>query len=146
MNRINLLFNILIGIFIIAFTFVAVQVNAQTVGEIYADGEEAYLILGEDAELIATNFTFTESANGNYTINATWDLSDGNSFVPEKGVNKVYLETYFNNEDDGKGDFDVIELGSGDNSSQDNMASFEVQAKATINKNGKCHAVIHYKQ
>ena len=145
MNRINVLFNALIILLMITFVVLAVKVNAQTVGEIYADEDGAYLMLGTDAELPATKYTYIASENGGYTINITWHLSADNPFVPERGTNKEYVEAFLNYDlKGGIGGIDLVVLDK-EEIPDGNSESTDVQTRLSIDKKGRCQAVIQFK-
>jgi hypothetical protein len=114
------------------------QLNAQSNASVYAYEDVAELSLGSDFQLPTSVYNYVETSSGNYTINATWYLSDGNMYIPEKGTNKVMLVAYLNHSG-GIGDPFIGVLGV--NSIGDE--EMQVEGEATINKHGKCHVVFH---
>lgn len=94
---------------------------------VIANEATAHIYLGTDFNLEASNYNFVETGSGNYTVNATFYLSPGNPFIPEKGTNKVTLAGAI-----------ILQV---------DTPPFVIQlfstAEATINKNGKCHVVFH---
>lgn len=114
------------------------QLIAQSSGNVYAYEEVAELNLGSDYELPSTVYNYVENSNGGFTINAIWYLSEGNMFIPEKGVNNVTLLVYLNS-DGGSGDPFIGVLGLDSEGGEE----IQVEGEASINKNGKCHAIFH---
>ena len=121
MKKISLLFSL----FIVIGVLTTKQSYAQIpVGQVIAFETHALLFLGTDFNLESTNYNIVETSSGNYTINATFYLTPGNPFIPEKGTNKVtLLATVFT--------FPPIF-----------PPTFSI-AEAKINKHGKCHVVFH---
>ena len=88
MKKISLLFSL----FLVIGVLTTKQSYAQIpVGNVVAFETYALLFLDIDSNLESTNYNIVETSSGNYTINATFYLTTGNWFIPEKGTNKVTL-------------------------------------------------------
>jgi len=111
---------------LIAGSFLFNPLKAQQFdGVISVFDDIAYLNLGSDFGLESAKFNYVETSSGNYTLNMTWYLTEGNSFIPNKGINKVPLIAFF--------DISFIP-----------EQTFQIAyGEAKINKHGKCHIVIH---
>lgn len=131
-------FTVLFALILSTCLITTIHLTAQSNGTAYAFEEFAHLNLGSDYELPTTVYNYVENSNGSYTINATWYLSEGNVFIPEKGVNKVSILVYLNY-DGGSGDPFIGVLGMDAEGDEE----LQVEGEATINKHGKCHAIIH---
>lgn len=115
-------FSLFISLLFLTGMLISNQSYAQIpVGNVIAFETSAIITLGGDFNLEATNYNFVETSSGNYTVNATFYLTPGNPFIPEKGTNKVDL-------------LGTIYIGF--------PPLFSI-AEATINKHGKCHVVFH---
>ena len=125
MKKISLLFSL----FLVIGVLTTKQSYAQLPeGNVIAFETSALLSLGTDFNLESTNYNIVETSSGNYTINATFYLTPGNPFIPEKGTNKVTLLATIVT-------FPPIFPLIG-------LPIFSI-AEATINKHGKCHVVFH---
>ena len=110
--------------------FTGLLISSQSFAQgVVATESTATLFLGTDFNLEATNYNFVDSGSGNYTINATFYLTPGNPYIPEKGTTKVEL--------------------AGALALQVEYFPYFIQlfsvSEATINKHGKCHVVFHFK-
>ena len=128
-------------LFILIFAtwfFTTTQLIAQSDGAAYAFEEVAELNLGSDYELPSTVYNYVENSNGGSTINAIWYLSEGNMFIPKKGVNKVALLVYINSDGGSRDPFiGVLSIDA------EGDEELQVEGEASINKHGKCHAIFH---
>lgn len=129
--------SLIILIFVTLF-FTNISLIAQSFGNAYAHADFAELNLGSDVELQTTVYNYVENSNGSYSVNAIWYLSEGNMFIPVKGINKVSIMVYLNS-DGSSGDPFIGVLGL----DSEGDGEIQVEAEAIINKHGKCHVVFH---
>ena len=128
MKKISVLFGTLLFAGLL-FSFTTVKSQ----GIILADQDFAYLWLGCDNHLAAETYNWVYSDEGDLTLNVTWQLSEGNEYIPEHGNNKVSITGFLDH-------FHIVIFG------HDiyiiNPLSISTD-DAMVNKHGKCHAVFH---